>query len=312
MKRRNFLTIATAVALLPSPFAWATALEAYTDLMPQFWVVYDIARHQPMQARIESLMSGFFVPNADIYAGAGVTLSADNVANWLKNFDSLAESVRALSLKIPETIHAQLPRFQANLRDFDINAGRIYFLPSLFWFDGHLQPWRGIFPLFIGVDGIVQYHGTGADLTVFINHELFHVYHAQRNPAMLLDPNPPIFVELWIEGLAVYASQLMSPSAERVHVLLDDLILAAAKPGTLTYAAAELLKCLDSKSSKDDQRFFLTGYVGDLPARTGYLVGLTIAERIGRSMSLIAMAKLDQSAVRDLVARELVTVVQGV
>ena len=83
-------------------------------------------------------------------------------------------------------------------------------------------------------------------------------------------------------------------------------------PGTLTNAAAELLKCLDSKSSKDEQRFFLTGYVGDLPARTGYLVGLTIAERIGRSMSLIAMAKLDQSAVRDLVARELVTVVQGV
>ena len=311
MRRRRFLGIASTTALLSLPSAWSAPSHAYTNLMPQFWDLYDSALHERIQVRVESILHGFFTPNALIYEGAGVKWSAAGIARWLKDFDPIADSVRALSLTVPATIRAQPPRFQANLPEFDANAGRIYFLPSLFWFDGHRQPWRGAYPLFVGVDGIVHYHGNDCDLTVFIDHELLHVFHAQRNPAMLLDESPPIFIDLWTERLAVYASRILNPAADRLHILLDDQPLAAATADAVTYAAGELLKCLDSTDSKDEQRFFSTGYVGDLPARSGYLVGWKVAERVGRSMSLTALASLNQSAVRERVAHELAAIAEG-
>ncbi|MFZ6647661.1 hypothetical protein ACO0LO_18200 [Undibacterium sp. TJN25] len=315
VRRRSILCLLVATAgtaLLPTLATAST--EAGNNLMPQFWKAYDLAGAGDSTGndRAQALLDGFFLPQQELMSGAGVKVSLKQVAGWLKKFDPMADDVRALSATVPSAYARQLERFCAALPDFDSAAAPVYFMPSLFQFDGHLQPWKGVLPLFVGLDGIVYYHGAQADLTVLLNHEMFHLYQGQKNPAMMLDPAPPIYVNLWMEGVATYMSQLLTPGATRLHVLLDDAHLAAAGPAMMRTIATDLLQHLDSNSDADMERFFSIGYHGDIPARGGYLIGLAIAERAGKNMTPAQMGALPASEIRGIVMEQLKAIAGGI
>ncbi|WP_394778280.1 hypothetical protein [Undibacterium sp.] len=290
----------------------SASLAVGNDLMPQFWAVYDqTAGSTDSAVRVQALLDNFFVPQHELFAGAGVKPSAALVGGWLKKFDGMAGDVRRLSATVPAAYARQLAGFCTALPDFDRAAAPVYFMPSLFQFDGHLQPWKGVLPLFVGLDGIVYYHGAQADLTVLLNHEMFHLYQGQKNPSIMLDPAPPVYINLWTEGVATYVSQLFTPGATRLHVLLDDKRLASASPEVLRTIAADLLLHLDENSDAVMERFFSIGYHGDIPARGGYLVGLTLAERVGKNMTSTQMASLPAEQVRMLVQQQLKAIAAG-
>lgn len=179
-------------------------------------------------------------------------------------------------------------------------------MPSLLNFDAHLEPDGHALPLFFGPDGIVYYHGAGADLGVLFSHEMFHCYQGQMNPSMCLDPKAPVFVSLWMEGTATYASERLDPDADQLHVLLDDRTLARTDPATLRRVAQALLQRIDATDDASQQMFFSTGdHGGDWPARVGYFVGLQIARRLGATLSLPQMAALPAPRVREVLVQGL-------
>jgi hypothetical protein len=201
--------------------------------------------------------------------------------------------------------------FRRTFPAFDPKISPTYFMPSFFGFDAHLEPHDGVLPLFVGLDGIVRYHGADANLAVLRSHELFHCEHAQRSPSVALEDPERIYKVLWAEGLATYVSERMNPKASRLDVLLDGKALDARGDGFVRTWAKALSDCLDSTATSDYERFFSAGYKGDWPPRGGYLVGLLIARRLGRARSLASLAALPAPQVRTLMAAELTRMAKG-
>jgi len=311
--RRQFLAtafVAAAVTGLPRARAvTAPAITGYVDLMPDFWQAYDQAN--AAVDRAQALQESFFAPHAGVYAAAGLKTGTERIARWLPDFDAMAADVRRLMAGFPAIHAAHARRFAEAFPDFDQARAPIYLLPSLFSFDGHLEPGGDVLPLFIGADGMVRYHGPTPDLAVFLDHESFHLYQSQLAPAAMLDPAPAVYVMLWTEGAATYVSERLNPNAALLHVLLDDAHLADADATTRRELAAALLASLDSTQEADALRFFSAGQKGPLPARGGYLIGLEVARRIGRDLPLAQLPRLQGTLLRDRLARELAAIAAG-
>lgn len=304
MQRRDLLRLTTFSVLLAAvgqlPAAQA---QPPTDLMPAFWRAYDAGRDA--DDRVEAIRAAFFLPNAELYAGAGLKPTYERLATWLPKFDAIAVDARRLSHGFDDHYKRHAQHFQREFPDFRRERAPIYLMPSLFMFDGHLQPWQGKLPLFVGIDGIVRYHGADANLSVFLDHESFHLYHGQHLPQLLMDEAPPVYGSLWLEGLATYVSERLNPDASLLHVLLDDQKLASADEATVRELAAKLLAVMDSTAAEDSNRFFGAGYKGPEPARGGYLVGLAIAREIGRGRPLAELARIPMPEVRGLMQQQL-------
>ena len=310
LTRRHLLLsafAAAAVARLPDAVALsAQAKPGYADLMPAFWRAYAQAAGAP--DRVQALQDAFFTPHAEVYAAAGLKPDAARIARWLPQFDAMADDIRRVVAGFPAVYAGHARRFAEAFPDFDRARAPIYLLPSLFSFDGHLEPKGEQLPLFIGADGLVRYHGTSPDLAVLLDHESFHLYQSQLAPAAMLDPAPPVYVMLWTEGAATYVSEKLNPDAALLHVLLDDTRLAGADAGTRRELAAAILASLDSTQEADALRFFSAGAeakVASWPARGGYLIGLEVARRVGRDLTLAQLPRLQGEALRERLVREL-------
>lgn len=303
LNRRLFL-VSIAVTAAGPAFA---ASPRPIDLMRDFWPIYygPLKAGDAMEARVGALQSAFFERYADIYEGAGVKVSDERLSKWLPLFDAMAADVRHLWHGFARDYHAHQKHFRKALPDFDEDKAPVYLMPSLFNFDGHLQPWQGKVPLFLGLDGIVKYHGAGADLSVLLDHESFHLYQAQIYPEQSLDETPAVYVALWMEGCATYASQVMNPKASRLNVLLDDKPLSQATSETVQATIIDMLGCLESRDEKDYGRFFYANNKNLSLSRSGYLVGFLLAERIGKRMTLQEMARVRNDALLPLIRAEL-------
>lgn len=306
MKRRDLLRLTALAPLLSLPGkSAAKATPDLVNLMPPFWSAYDGTR--AASDRVQALAAAFFAQHANIYAGAGLKPTPERIARWLPDFDLMAEQVRSLSGDFERHYERHVEHFQAEFPDFRRDQAPIYLMPSLFSFDGHLQPWQGKLPLFIGIDGIVRFHGAGANLAVLLDHESFHLYQAQVLPDLIMDGNAPLYASLWTEGIATYVSERLNPGASLEQVLLDDHKLAQVDGATVRNLAAKLIPVLDSTTPEDAGRFFSAGHTGPEPARSGYLIGLMVARSIGNDMPLAQLPRIPPAKVRQLLAQQLAT-----
>ena len=302
--RRAFLTAAVAASAAGPARAGGGG---YVDLMPDFWRAYDAAQGQA--DRPAALIEAFFTPNAEVYAGAGLKPAVPRITKWLAAFDPMAPEVRRLTGQFPALYAGHVRHFATAFPDFRRDQAPIYLMPSMFSFDGHLQPWRGKMPLFIGLDGIVRYHGADADLSVFLDHEAFHLYQAQAqakvDPQIGLDDPEPLYASVWREGVATYVSGQLNPKASRLHVMLDDKPVDEASPEVIAAGARDLLAHLDSVADEDQARFLSAGYKGPTPGRLGYRIGFEVARAAGHRLSLAQLAAVRRKPLRELMAREL-------
>ena len=76
--------------------------------------------------------------------------------------------------------------------------------------------------LMFGIDVIAKVVAT--DLVPLMQHELFHVYHAQFFTS---EDSFPFWESLWEEDLAVYAAQALNPQTAIVNLLTKDDLVAA-------------------------------------------------------------------------------------
>lgn len=185
--------------------------------------------------------------------------------------------------------------FQAVFPDYELKND-VYFVHSLGEMDGGKRTFNGR-PYFIfGADVMARVHGSGSE-AAFFHHELFHDYQ-------VMDCGPQvIWTSLWNEGMAVYVSKALNPSASNADMLLD--LPSGMVPDTqknLARAWQDLQGKLESGDSEAYSGLFLRrGDKTGLPARRGYYLGYLVAQEIGKKYSLQQMAKLECGAAREAV-----------
>jgi hypothetical protein len=213
---------------------------------------------------------------------------------------SLERYIPALRSHLPmvETVHERLLRvvpeiessFIKSFPDFNVSRCKIFFMLSLFQFDGKI-PHEHRNELFLGVDGIARFHGNEANLPVILSHELFHLYHFQVTPPPSDPDKIALYQQVWQEGLATYVSHLLNPDAPLADVFLDPR-LANEGPRFVPQAAKDLMMKLESIDDTDIAEYLRYRRDGKVPARLGYLLGFKIVEHLAQTRRIHDLARL--------------------
>ena len=312
ISRRTLLTAFAALSVRSWPTARVLgeprgAHALIRDLMPAFWATFEPTRNLPdPHQRATAFGQQFLLPHAEIFTSAGFNGGShgrfwdDRVAQWLIEFDMIALAVKRLSQLAPGGWLASERRFSERFPDYRPTAS-VWFIVSLFSFDGYTQAWDGRQRLFFGVDGIVRQHGSNADLAILFSHELFHLYHASvTKPGLDVET---VGMRMWREGLATYASQILNPGSNVSQLLLDQAALN--DPVVISRVAAEALAKLASSEPAELNRLFDMGYIGNVPARMGYVLGYRVVEAAARIRQLDELVALPADEVRSLIAQHL-------
>jgi len=178
---------------------------------------------------------------------------------------------------------------------------------SLGAFDGGTREVEGSEMLLLGPDVIAAIRPRGFDLQPFLEHELFHVHHANLHPSA----PETIGWALWEEGLATYLSAALNPGATHDEISVPDSLIEKATP-RIPELSRQLLEHLDEPAEGKTYGLFFLGPNDrtDVPARNGYLIGWRIAQALGRTRSLAQLAALSPAEARVEVERALRTMAQ--
>ena len=127
-------------------------------------------------------------------------------------------------------------------------------------------------------------------------HELFHTVHE------LVSEDPDVFLMMWREGLATYATHCLLPQTS-----LEDLLSAPELTGLSAAEEARLARELLGKLERKDgarREFFDWApepITPGMPNRSGYLVGYRVAQRLGKNHSLEALTRMGRPELEPLV-----------
>jgi hypothetical protein len=271
--------------------------------MPAFWTFQDrIHAANTPEDRARLFRQLVIDPHMRIYSKRQFekNISNEGIAAYLKRVEPDLEAMRSLSARIEEQTRAATLRFTRTFPDFkgDVLTA---FLPSFYKFDGQSTLIDGEYALLFGLDGIAKFHGAEADLGVLFTHELFHIHHARTTPSLFADEeHSPLYMNVWIEGLATYVSEQLHPRASRLQILLDDEALFERGMPLAPQLAEMILARLDSRTVEDKERFLSYGEQGDLPGRSGYLVGYLAAKQLGERFNLRELCALEGEQLRRL------------
>jgi len=302
--RPQWLTLVFLFSLLIPACARAESCKI-VDLMPAFWPVVESSRTEPPEQQPISFRHALNLEHTDLYSSIGMGFQSPiqldaAIVSGLAVARKHDVAIHAMAAKLHEELPAHLAAFQRTFPDFRCNF-TIYLAPSLGMMDGAGRIVDGHPALVFGVDNITaEFAGTGLNLNIFLDHELFHRYHAQI--AGFSDDNGDQEVigrALWAEGLATYVSMRMNPPATLQDALFipTDLV-ARAQP-----MLPSLLAQVAPKLGEVDPTFFKLyfnyhHYDTTVPSRSGYYIGALAAERMAQGSSLPALAHMDAAAVQ--------------
>lgn len=198
-------------------------------------------------------------------------------------------------------------QFRKTFPDF-VSGRPIWVVCSLGGFDGGTRPVEGVEALLFGPDVIAVLRPRGFNLRPFLEHELFHVHHGNLHP----DAPETVAGALWEEGLATYVSAALNPGATHDEISVPDSLIAEATP-RIPELSQRLLAHLDDPASGVTYRQFFLGSTenGELPSRSGYLIGWRIAAALGRTRSLAELARMSPAQSRAQVAQALRTMARS-
>ena len=293
-----------ALAAAATPVASAKRVEEarFTSLVPQFDRMALRAAPLPEADRIAAFRREVVPLLPDFYRPHGSkpekywAVVAKEIADYPARRDGIRNAARLV-----EGARADAGvRFRRSFPDYRATTP-VYLLHSLGEMDGGTRTVGGRTVLIFGADVIARFHDASSIGPLF-DHELFHTYHAAFFPECAR-----VWCQLWTEGMAVYVAERMNAGASDRALLLD--FPAPIRPAVdrdFPAVVAQVRAALDHEEGPDVDRMFAMGRPGPgLPERYGYLVGLKIAERLGRTRSLAQLAHLRPAQVRPLIEHTL-------
>ena len=301
--------IRTRFVVFLLPLLWLTPANAATnctfvDLMPAYW--------QAMAAKdpAAQMRTAVVDPHPDLYNDKFVHLPAgakwqDELSHEKTYADAHQPEISAATQYLAANVPHYMRAFQQTFADFRCDF-TFYIAPSFAHMDGAATSANGRHLIIFAPDVIPRLHKLN-DLKVLIDHETFHVYHHQASGVFGVDESavPTIESALWSEGLATFVSWRMNPDVSLDIALLQPGIPEGARPH-LPAIATELLAHLEERDESTYARFFEGGKAPDgYPARSGYYVGVLIAQNLSKRYSLDQLAHLKGSVVHAALVSEL-------
>jgi Predicted Zn-dependent protease (DUF2268) len=230
-------------------------------------------------------------------------MDAQALQTYQAELQKRATSIQAIERRIWRVKDAVASRFENLLPDFNPASVTIYLTVSRFRFDGkipHEQPNS----LLLGLDGLVKFHGENAPIEVILSHELFHVYHWRVNPPLADVERLPLYRQVWQEGLAIYVSGLLNPTASLGELLLDPR-LASEGDRWIKPVSRDLLINLEATDESTTSVYLSYRTGGLIPPRMGYLVGYEMVRSLAQQRSLSDLIHMRDPELRLTCRREL-------
>lgn len=287
---------------------------AIHDLMPEFWRFWDAARNQPIEKQMQLWQEVYVRPHQAVFDDLAIPCKPEFETEWAKssyfpNLPKITPAMRAVSNQLQEQIHPAAQRFLETFPDMHW-VGDIYIMASGYCFNGRAQKIGGRSAILFGIDTIVSLNQ--GNQIPHLHHELFHRYHHQ-----FFDYEPssgyPLWTSLWTEGLAVYVSEQLNPSASERDLSMVPLGMVAQVNGRQRELAADFLKRCDSTSEKDATIYFNDANSKDsfVPPRAGYELGVLVVRKLAKRYSLKAMAHWSQQQAKPRVLQALREIAQS-
>lgn len=284
-----------ASAQAPAEASFTSYAEDWDRLFTETQGLPEAERVAAMRAGLGRLFPGFYAPRSrtdDRYNAV--------IERSLEQYPALRERYLAAAGAFRAAFDRGSARFRTFFPDYrrDMPA---YVLHSMGEMDGGTREIDGHTVLVFGTDVIARIHDTDT-IGPFLDHELFHVYHARFFPEC-----DPIWCALWTEGLATYVAERMNPGATQRQLLLTfPQPIAEAVDPRLAEAVCLTRSKLESTDPDDYRRFFQASpSEGPFPPRFGYYIGYLVAKRIGAEMPLPELAAMRPEQVRPLIERTL-------
>jgi len=242
--------------------------------------------------------------------------SDKNLDSYLQNSVSHEQEMRKLSDQFPTLLSACWSRLHSRLPCLKGDV-TIYLVPApLNTVGGCVRPVGQRDVVVFGSEVMAHRRTSPLRFDVFVDHELFHVYHIQVNPEMrsatagyfMADrttPPPKLYEMMWLEGLAVYASQVLNPHAtmKEAWVSSDPITDVEARLQQLSALALKELDSTDKQVIRD--LVFEGNKAKGIPNGTGYYLGMLVAKRLASHYRLEDLANLQGGVLRDAVKSEL-------
>jgi hypothetical protein len=263
------------------------------NLMPDFWRFWNAAQDQNPPRQLELWRSSYIQPNSALFADLAAPCAkhfSDGAleTDYFPTLPTLVPEIGSLQQTMPGIIADARQRFQKAFPDMAW-SGDIYIMASAECFNGRSQQIQGSNALLLGLDDIVEEHET--NLPPLLDHELFHRYQHVFFP---FEPerDEPLWVRLWAEGMATFVAQRLNPSATDQDTLwITEPVMEDLNQRRSTLAA-DFLSRFSSESQHDAAVYFLDDHSQDpnIPPRTGYFLGLEVAEQLAGQYPLKQMA----------------------
>jgi predicted Zn-dependent protease DUF2268 len=297
--RLAIVLILTAAFIFGTVGADATILKTF-DLCPSFLHCFQVTDKQE-RARLfyESVIQSY----PEIYRRPEIFKTDPATLNkYLDEVSAYLPAIRKIHARLIDESEAIEQSFCMHFPDFDRSRAKVYFMPSLFRFDGKI-PHDSPHALFLALDGLAKFHGANVKLSVILSHELFHLYHFQVNPLPAAIDEIPLYRQIWQEGLATYVSRSLNSNATLADVLLDPR-LASEGPKFVPTVARALLTQLESTDDETTAHYLSYWRGSKTPSRMGYLLGYDIAAHLTATRSIKELSRLRGNQLLHLIREE--------
>jgi hypothetical protein len=287
------------------------------DAMPAYWEFLRQNAGSGPESAGKRFDASVVRPHREVFtAVAAGWLSETNLDRLVRSLEGQSEQLRRVEQEFPARLEKAWRRFEQHVPDLKPGA-QIFLLPApRNAVGGAVRPLKDRDLVVFGAEEIATTLRTETGFDVLVQHELTHLYHQQVNAemrAMVAEVYLPpyaagrakLYQVLWLEGLAVYTSRLLNPNAPDEEVLLSDRVAADVK-ARWPRLGAELRDHLDSTRKADIDLYLFDSHSGqELPRRTGYFVGMLVAQRLTKEYSYAKLCRLAGPKLRQEVDRAL-------
>ena len=195
MRRRTFLMLmGGSVAVAPWGAIAAVPRPPFKviDVMPAFWKFWDSTIEESTDTRVRAFFDTVVAAYPDLFhhgliaSGALTDLGSvpeaqARVAKYLEDVSAFIPTMWVITTTFRDDFWRYVQEFSKMFYDY-APATPVYFSVSLFGFSGGLRISGENTGLYFGVDELARTYGPTRNLTVLLQHELFHQYHYQIAP----------------------------------------------------------------------------------------------------------------------------------
>lgn len=267
------------------------------NIMDDFWKYWEKAERADIPTRTKLFREMVINPHKEIYEGF-VNIDDEDLAGYVRDIVPAIPRMRKITQKLDKELPEAVANFKKTFSDMNW-TGTAVFMPNYGTTDSGGGLINGKHYQMFGVDTIAIQYGENASLAVLFSHELFHIYHAQFHPELTGKKREkgevPLYMLVWLEGLATYASHSLNPDASLEQIFLGQQKLQAEPK--LPQLARKILDNFDN-GSPDVWKPFMSKGNDEIPTRSGYYVGYKITQELGKKMSLRKLAQLKGESLR--------------